>query len=320
MARHTDDPAQQAALRGAGRRRRGVPAALPRRGVRAQPVGAGPAGGVPGLRAAVRGVPRPAAAAAAPLLLHLLLAAGEPGRLQHHRGRAAGAGPLAATATFTGVCSSHLVADRADGTVFAFVREPDHRVPAAGEPARPDDHDRARAPGSRRSAGSCRSGRRWRARACRWRPRCCSSAAANREPDHLYADELRDLATAPRPRGARRSPPTGRRAALRAARDARPRRRGLGAVDHGAAIFVCGNAETMAPGVRAALVDIFRQHTGGTSAQAQAWLPDCASRTGSWRTSGAAEPAGARCLWPSQSPLALRGSQRACRRREDVAT
>jgi cytochrome P450/NADPH-cytochrome P450 reductase len=28
----------------------------------------------------------------------------------------------------------------------------------------------------------------------------------------------------------------------------------------------------MAPGVRAALVDIHRRHTGGTSAQAQDWL------------------------------------------------
>jgi cytochrome P450/NADPH-cytochrome P450 reductase len=41
-----------------------------------------------------------------------------------------------------------------------------------------------------------------------------------------------------------------------------------------ATIFVCGNANTMAPGVRAALADIHRQHTGSTSAQAQDWLAD----------------------------------------------
>lgn len=37
---------------------------------------------------------------------------------------------------------------------------------------------------------------------------------------------------------------------------------------------MCGNANTMAPGVRAALVDIHREHTGSTSARAQDWLAD----------------------------------------------
>ncbi|WP_445184146.1 hypothetical protein ACTXG6_37975 [Pseudonocardia sp. Cha107L01] len=36
----------------------------------------------------------------------------------------------------------------------------------------------------------------------------------------------------------------------------------------------CGNANTIAPGVRAALADIYRQHTGGSAAQAQAWLAE----------------------------------------------
>jgi cytochrome P450/NADPH-cytochrome P450 reductase len=49
-------------------------------------------------------------------------------------------------------------------------------------------------------------------------------------------------------------------------------------IERGAAIFVCGNANTMAPGVRAALVDIYRQHTGGSSAQAQDWLADLRAR------------------------------------------
>jgi cytochrome P450/NADPH-cytochrome P450 reductase len=45
-------------------------------------------------------------------------------------------------------------------------------------------------------------------------------------------------------------------------------------IERGAATFVCGNANTMAPGVRAALADIYRQHTGGSSAQAQEWLTE----------------------------------------------
>ena len=39
-----------------------------------------------------------------------------------------------------------------------------------------------------------------------------------------------------------------------------------------AAVFVCGNAGTMAPGVRAALARIFRDRTGAGEADALAWL------------------------------------------------
>ncbi|MFC5139041.1 hypothetical protein ACFPK1_12435 [Actinomycetospora rhizophila] len=39
-----------------------------------------------------------------------------------------------------------------------------------------------------------------------------------------------------------------------------------------AAIYVCGNASTMAPGVRAALGAVFRAKTGAGEADADAWL------------------------------------------------
>lgn len=42
----------------------------------------------------------------------------------------------------------------------------------------------------------------------------------------------------------------------------------------GAVIYVCGNASTMAPGVRAALTDMYQAKTGDTEAAAQAWLSD----------------------------------------------
>jgi cytochrome P450/NADPH-cytochrome P450 reductase len=45
-------------------------------------------------------------------------------------------------------------------------------------------------------------------------------------------------------------------------------------LERGASVFVCGNANTMAPGVRAALVDIYRERTGGSAEDAQAWLAD----------------------------------------------
>ena len=45
-------------------------------------------------------------------------------------------------------------------------------------------------------------------------------------------------------------------------------------LEAGAHVFVCGNANTIAPAVRAALIDIQRQRTGGSSAEGDAWLAD----------------------------------------------
>jgi cytochrome P450/NADPH-cytochrome P450 reductase len=44
------------------------------------------------------------------------------------------------------------------------------------------------------------------------------------------------------------------------------------ALQEDAVIYVCGNASTMAPGVRAALVSVFRAKTGTGEADGQAWL------------------------------------------------
>jgi hypothetical protein len=43
-------------------------------------------------------------------------------------------------------------------------------------------------------------------------------------------------------------------------------------LEAGAHVFVCGNANTIAPAVRAALIDIQRQRTGASSAESDAWL------------------------------------------------
>ena len=40
----------------------------------------------------------------------------------------------------------------------------------------------------------------------------------------------------------------------------------------GAVIYVCGNASTMAPGVRAALMDMYRAKTDGSDESADEWL------------------------------------------------
>jgi cytochrome P450/NADPH-cytochrome P450 reductase len=43
-------------------------------------------------------------------------------------------------------------------------------------------------------------------------------------------------------------------------------------IEAGAVIYVCGNANTMAPGVRAALMDIYRAKTNGSDSSAEEWL------------------------------------------------
>jgi cytochrome P450/NADPH-cytochrome P450 reductase len=39
-----------------------------------------------------------------------------------------------------------------------------------------------------------------------------------------------------------------------------------------AVVLVCGNASTMAPGVRAAFISVFRTRTGAGQADGDAWL------------------------------------------------
>jgi cytochrome P450 / NADPH-cytochrome P450 reductase len=43
-------------------------------------------------------------------------------------------------------------------------------------------------------------------------------------------------------------------------------------IEAGAVIFVCGNANTMAPAVRSAFLNVFRKQTGKSQAEADAWL------------------------------------------------
>ena len=176
--RRTTRPTRSAsALQNAHRRRREVPGPLPGSGAAAQPLRPGSAGGVPCLRPAVRGLSRPAATAAAPLLLDLLLAHGQSAGVQHH-----GRGAQRARAVGHGRFRRRLLESPRpqwpEQHAVRFVRPTDDRVPAARQPARTHDHGRGRDGSGARSAASCRSGRRWSIRAFRSAGRCCSSAAA----------------------------------------------------------------------------------------------------------------------------------------------
>ena len=173
---------------------------------------------------------------------------------------------------FHGICSTHLSLTAPNSTVFAFVREPtiafrppdDPSVPmimvGAGTglaPFRGFLQDRAAVAEQGASVA----------------PSMLFFGCREPEQDELYGDELRELTKlasttlctvfSNRPHDGRRYVQHEMLARADEVWDL---------IERGAAIFVCGNANTMAPGVRAALVDIYRQHTGRSSAEAQDWL------------------------------------------------
>jgi cytochrome P450/NADPH-cytochrome P450 reductase len=178
---------------------------------------------------------------------------------------------------FSGVCSSYIHDSPANSTFFVFVREPtiafrppeNPHIPmimvGAGTglaPFRGFLQDRAalRAQGVPIAKSLLFFG-------CRT------------EQDFLYADELREWERQGVVRVERvfsRAPRGGRRYVQDAIRDRSEEI--LSLLDQGAAIFVCGNANTMAPGVRAALKDIFRDRTRMSAADADAWLAGLTSQ------------------------------------------
>ena len=175
---------------------------------------------------------------------------------------------------FRGICSNHLALMAPNSTVFTFVREPtiafrppaDASVPmimvGAGTglaPFRGFLQDRAATAERGTPVG----------------PSLLFFGCREQELDELYGDELRELAklagTGLRTVFSNR-PEDGRRYVQHEMLARHDELWDL--IERGAATFVCGNANTMAPGVRAALADIYRQHTGRSSAQAQEWLTE----------------------------------------------
>jgi cytochrome P450/NADPH-cytochrome P450 reductase len=175
---------------------------------------------------------------------------------------------------FRGICSNHLAIMAPNSTVFTFVREPTIAFRPPSDPGVPMIMVGA-GTGLAPFRGFLQDRAATAERGTAVGPSLLFFGCREPEQDQLYADELRDLAKLAS-------------ATLRTVFSSRPEdgRRYVqhemlfrhdevwDLIERGAAIFVCGNANTMAPGVRAALVDVYRQHTASTSAQAQDWLAD----------------------------------------------
>ncbi len=175
---------------------------------------------------------------------------------------------------YRGICSNHLAVMAPNSTVFTFVREPTIAFRPPADPAVPMIMVGA-GTGLAPFRGFLQDRAATAQRGTAVGPSLLFFGCREPEQDHLYADELRDLAklasTTLRTVYSTR-PEDGRRYVQHEILHRHDEVWDL--IERGAAVFVCGNANTMAPGVRAALADVYRQHTGGTSAQAQDWLTD----------------------------------------------
>ncbi|QUH02694.1 cytochrome P450 [Saccharopolyspora erythraea] len=173
---------------------------------------------------------------------------------------------------YRGICSNHLARSPAKATVFVFVRKPTiaFRPPenphtpmimiGAGTglaPFRGFLQDRAVL-----AAQGVPVGRSLLFFGCR-----------NPEVDYLYSDELRDF----QQRGVVEVHPAFSRVPGKPRCYVQDQLRSCGdevmaLLDAEAVVYVCGNASTMAPAVRAAFTDLFRARTGTGQADAEAWL------------------------------------------------
>lgn len=168
---------------------------------------------------------------------------------------------------YTGVCSGHLAGLPEDGTAFVFVKEPSipFRPPAADVPMIMIGAGTGFAP--------FRGFLQERAAAAATGPVARSLlflGCRGPEIDLLYGDELAawseivDVEYAFSRAGEEK----------RYVQDAiRERAEDVWALlQQNGAVFVCGNASTMAPAVRASLQQVFRAQTGAGAADAEAWL------------------------------------------------
>lgn len=176
------------------------------------------------------------------------------------------------TGTFTGVCSGHLAQVPVDGTVFVFVRPP-------SIPFRPPEnpHVPMVMVGAGTGLAPFRGFLQERAALRDQKIPIARSllffGCRNADVDLLYADELAAFEAHGVVRTERclsAEPGTTRRYVQQGMLDCADEVWDL--LQHDAVVLVCGNASTIAPGVRTSLTQIFRDRTGAGDGDAQAWL------------------------------------------------
>ena len=174
--------------------------------------------------------------------------------------------------TYRGVCSGHLRDVPEGGTVFAFVRQPSIAFRPPENPHVPMIMVGA-GTGMAPFRGFLQERESLRARGVPIATSLLFLGCRDRDDDLLYADELKAyeadgvatvITACSRITG---YPHRYVQHALEASAD-----QVWEAMQHDAVVFVCGNASTMAPGVRAALISVFRAKTGAGEADGQAWL------------------------------------------------
>ncbi|HEY0813166.1 MAG TPA: cytochrome P450 [Pseudonocardia sp.] len=173
---------------------------------------------------------------------------------------------------FRGVCSGHLSNVPERGTVFAFVRQPSIAFRPPENPHVPMIMVGA-GTGMAPFRGFLQERESLRARGVPIATSLLFLGCRDREDDLLYADELKAyeadgvttvITACSRVEG---YPHRYVQHALEASAD-----QVWEAMQQDAVVLVCGNASTMAPGVRAALISVFRAKTGAGQADGEAWL------------------------------------------------
>ncbi|MGW4484803.1 bifunctional cytochrome P450/NADPH--P450 reductase [Amycolatopsis sp. NPDC004368] len=173
---------------------------------------------------------------------------------------------------FTGVCSNYLAGSPDGSTVFVFVRPPTIEFRPPDNPHTPMIMVGA-GTGLAPFRGFLQERAALREQGVPIAESLLFFGCRNADQDFLYADELREYDR----QGVAKlhvvfsnAPVDGRKYVqheIAAAGDEVWR-----LLQDGAAVFVCGNANTMAPGVRAAFTTLFAEKTGAGEADAQAWL------------------------------------------------
>jgi cytochrome P450 / NADPH-cytochrome P450 reductase len=174
--------------------------------------------------------------------------------------------------TYRGVCSGHLSEVPDGGTVFTFVRQPSIAFRPPENPHTPMIMVGA-GTGMAPFRGFLQERESLRARGVPIATSLLFLGCRDPEDDLLYADELKGyesdgvatLITACS--RVKDYPHRYVQHALEASAD-----QVWEAMQKDAVVFVCGNASTMAPGVRAALVAVFRAKTGTGASDGEAWL------------------------------------------------